>query len=450
MKSLLYRFSPGFLRTIYTRIESSPLGYRLAHGAFWSLSGAGISRGLTLISSMVFARILGRQDFGKLGMIQSTVGMFGNFSGLGLGLTGTKFVAELRQTDPIRAGRIITLAGTIAAVTGLLSGVILFFLAPWMAAKTLAAPDLAGYLRIASLLLLFGAITSAQSGALSGFEAFKTIARVNLFAGVVAFPIMILAVWRWGLVGAVWGLVMSQVINWGLNVWALRSEAARWHVPIVFKSCFQEIRILGAFSLPAYLSSLLLGPASWFCATILAQLPNGYEELGSFNAANQMRLIILFLPNGIIGSALPVMTDLYSRGEHSSLKKLILTNLKLNSAITVTSAALAISLAPHIMAAYGSRFVAASGLLVILATVCVVDSVTNVFAYWLIGTNRIGTHLAFLVFWAVTLIVSSSLLVPRVAGKGLALAYLIAQLLYAVVLVSFYLVRFDRKSAAVT
>src|ERR1022692_3038167 len=47
-------------------------------------------------------------------MIQSTVGMLGIFAGLGLGITATKYVAELRSHDPERAGRIIALGCGVA------------------------------------------------------------------------------------------------------------------------------------------------------------------------------------------------------------------------------------------------------------------------------------------------------------------------------------------------
>jgi len=38
--------------------------------------------------------LLGTVGFGELGVIQSTVGMFGVFAGLGLGMTATKYVAS--------------------------------------------------------------------------------------------------------------------------------------------------------------------------------------------------------------------------------------------------------------------------------------------------------------------------------------------------------------------
>ncbi len=54
--------------------------------------------------------MLGKEEFGKLGIVQSTVGMFQVFAGFGLGLTATKYVAEFRDSDPAKTGRIIGLS----------------------------------------------------------------------------------------------------------------------------------------------------------------------------------------------------------------------------------------------------------------------------------------------------------------------------------------------------
>lgn len=43
MKALFFRLSPPPLRLLYGRVEASPLGWRLAKGAFWSVMGALIS-----------------------------------------------------------------------------------------------------------------------------------------------------------------------------------------------------------------------------------------------------------------------------------------------------------------------------------------------------------------------------------------------------------------------
>ena len=117
LKAFLYRFSPGFLSLFYQRIEASPLGYRLAKGAFWSLAGSLISRGLGLLSAILVGRMLGKQEYGELGIIQNSIGMFGTLAGFGMGLTANKYVVEFKRAHFARAGRVIALASAISLIS---------------------------------------------------------------------------------------------------------------------------------------------------------------------------------------------------------------------------------------------------------------------------------------------------------------------------------------------
>lgn len=84
--------------------------------------------------------------------------MFGVIAGFGLGTTATKYVAQLRISDPSRAGRIIGLSIQIALFTGFSMAIVLFFGANWLAVGSLNAPHLDRLLKIASLTLLFNAV----------------------------------------------------------------------------------------------------------------------------------------------------------------------------------------------------------------------------------------------------------------------------------------------------
>src|SRR5262245_42123812 len=145
--------------------------------------------------------------------------------------------------------------------------------------------------------MVFSAINGAQTGALAGFEDFKTIARINLFAGLLAFPLTVTGVWLGGSPGAVWGLAASQGVNCVLNHSALRAAGRRAGVPIGWKTCGTEWPVLWRFSLPAMLCSVLVVPVNWVGMAWLANQANGYAEMGVFNAANQWRTAILFVPH---------------------------------------------------------------------------------------------------------------------------------------------------------
>jgi O-antigen/teichoic acid export membrane protein len=321
LKSRLLAMMPASFHPHWKRLEASPLGYRLAKGAFWSFAGAFIARGLGLVAGIFVARILGKHDFGQLGMIQSTVGMFGVLAGFGMGLTATKHVAEFRKHDPDRAGRIIGLSSLVAWATGGVMTIVLLAVAPWLAVRTLASPDMAVFLRAGALLLLLGGVNGAQTGALYGFEAFKMVARVNLIAGLSSFPITLAGAWWWGTLGAVWAQVLCLGINCLLNYLAIRAETARAGVSVRYWGGAQEWSVLWQFSLPAVLGGIVSGPAGWIANALLVNQPDGYSELGVYNAVlriQQMPGIMLAI---LLAPLLPILSEQFGRGSLVAYKK---------------------------------------------------------------------------------------------------------------------------------
>ncbi len=356
VKSLVSASCPQILRPLFDRIEASPIGSRLARGVFWSMAGSVISRGLMFLATILVARILGKTVYGELGMIQSTVGMFGVFAGFGLGLTATKHVAEFRRIDPQRAGRIIGLSGLFAILTGGLMALGLFIFAPWLAANTINAPHLSAVLRIGALILFINALNGAQTGALAGFEAFRTIARVNLFIGLISFPVLVAGAYLGGLTGAVWALALNLCINWLLNHIALRMEAKRNQVLFNFKRCVQEWPVLWRFSLPAAFSGALVGPVNWVCAALLVNQPGGYGEMGIFSAANQWYAVLLFLPGMLGGVVLPVLSEQLGRNDTKKSSKTLLFAIKINALFVLPLVLFASIASPYIMSFYGEAF----------------------------------------------------------------------------------------------
>ena len=298
-----------FLKSTIDEIKNSPLGQRLAKGALWSLIGTMVARGLGLFSAIITARILGIKGFGEFGVILNTVGMFGVFAGFGLGLTATKYVAEYYISDKVRTGKIIALSNLVAILSASLISIVVYFIAPLLATKTLAAPQLTPLIQIGTGILLFSAINGAQTGALAGFEEFKSIARINLIAGILACPIMIGGTYWGGIKGAVCASVFSLSINWLLNKGALAKAARKANIKITYRKCLEEWKILRDFSLPAFLSNIVTAPLGWVFSIILTHLPNGYTEMGILNAASQWRMVLAFLPSMIGNALLPILAS---------------------------------------------------------------------------------------------------------------------------------------------
>ncbi len=418
------------LKPMLNRIENSPIGYRLAKGVFWSMAGAVISRSLMLVASILVARMLGKEIFGEYGMIRSTVTMFGIFAGFGLGLTATKHVAEFRQSDPERAGRIIGMSGLFAMLAGGLMSLGLFIFAPWLAEHTINAPHLAGVLRIGAIILFINSLNGAQTGALSGFEAFKTIAHVNLFVGLISFPILICGAWFGGLTGAVWALAINLGFNWLLNHIALRKEARRHKVPFTFRNCGREWPILWKFSLPAVLAGLLFGPVHWACSAMLVNQPDGYAEMGIYNAANQWFIVLMFLP-GMLGKVLlPVLSDQLAQGNPRQSTKSLVLGIKFNALIVLPLIFLASIASPYIMNLYGHDFRNGWPTLICVLLTAGIVAIQVPVTQIIHASGRMWIAFAMNCGWALTFFVGTLLLI-HFGSLGLAMARVIAQLIHS-------------------
>jgi O-antigen/teichoic acid export membrane protein len=405
---------------------ANSLRARFAVGAFWSVLGAAISRGFLLAASVVCARCLGKEGFGALGMIQSTAGMFGVFAGLGLGITATKYVSEFRRRDPMRAGRILALSAFAAVMFGSVITGLLILLAPFLAQHVLAAPQLAVPLAIGSGLVFFGAINGAQTGALAGFEAFKTIARVNVYAGAVSLPLIILGVWRGGLQGAIWGSVAALVVNWALNNRALRRECAKANISYQFAGCRRELDILHRFSLPAFLASILVVSAIWVCNALLARHHQGYAELGLYAAADKWRVMIVFVPTYVFAMVVPVLSNLHSEGDGAGFRTVFRATWQLNLSLALLPALVIAAFAAPIMAVYGKSFRSGQTVLVVLAFSAIAEVLNSILGQPLIAAHLMWWRFGFDVLLVTVLVGLARVLIPKWGALGLAASYGVA------------------------
>jgi len=423
IKSFIYDSLPKIGKKYFDHIERSPIGYRLAKGAFWSLAGAVISRGLMLVASIGVARMLGKTGFGEFGMIQSTVGMFGVFAGFGLGLTATKYVAEYRKSDPGRAGRIIALSELVAIGTGGLMAIGLFFFAPWLAEHTINAPHLAGVLQIGAIILFLSAITGAQSGVLAGFEAFKTNAYINLVIGLISFPMLVGGVYYGGLTGAVWALAVNLGLNWFLNHRALRNESLRYGISTTFSDCGREGSVLWKFSLPAVLGGALVGPVSWACNAMLVNQPNGYSEMGIYNAVTRIKQVPEMVLMMLMAPLLPMLSEYFGKKDMRTYNKILNYAFALSMLAVVPLSLIQASVPQLTLLPYGPNYQGNTSTVQWLMLQAVIVGLFQSFSIVISSMNRMWFGFVFNLSWGMIYLTLAYLWVPRYGAAGLAAAY---------------------------
>jgi len=405
------------------------LNARLANGIFWSFTGSIALQGLTLLAAIPVARLLGTNGFGELGIIQSTIVTFAFFSGSSLGETATKYIAELRLQDTARVGSIVRLTSLVGVAISAMLALFLYVAAPFLATRALNAPSLSSSLQIAALVLFLSGINGAQVGILSGYEAFHSIALINFLRGVVTPPIMVAGAYLGGLKGVVLGLAAIWLITVLKTHATVRSLTQKYGVPVRYRDATREWRILPTFYIPTVLSGIVTLPVMWIANALLVNQPNGYVEMGIFNAANQWRIAVQFLPSIVAQPVLPMLSNLYGENALHDFRKVLRINLALAFLTALVPSLLIAVASREIMRAYGPGFSQGGQVLIVLVLTTVLSASIAVIgtAISSLGRRWHATGLNFI--WAVAFLVASVMLV-RHGAIGLSLAYLISYLIH--------------------
>lgn len=411
---------------------------KFIYGIFWNLISAVASQGFPMIAAIITARLLGKIGYGQLGIINSTIILFSTFAGLGLGITATKYIAQFHQTDPERTGRIIGLTNIFGIISGSLMSILLFIIAPWLATNMLAAPELATELRIVSILLLFNTLVGIQSGTIAGFGAFKNLARIAIVQGIIASSLTITGVYLFGLMGAVTALVINSVINLILYIISIRNLVKEFKIKINYIKSWKENNIIWELSLPSMLSGVMVGPVVWIANALIVNNPGGYAQLGLFNAADQWRSVLSFLPIVIGGVLLPMI----SANVNKENKALEVVNVLASWIIVIVIALPLISFPEIIALFYGQDYSS----IVFLQSISLMMLVSCISSYKEgIGRKLIAKNLMWWGFlsnmvWGI-LFISLIIIFENLGSLGLALSYIISYGINTVIFVPFYLSR---------
>jgi O-antigen/teichoic acid export membrane protein len=361
----LLRASADAVRSI---LAPFPLLTRLTRAAGWTTLGTLVGNGLTFVAMIAVARLLGRDRFGELGILQSTVVMFQAFASVGLGMTAMKHVAEYRAKEPVRAGHIIAISDLAAIISGGAAAMIVYAFAPWLAAHALVRPEITPLLRIAAITIALSSLTGAMNGTLGGMEEFRSIAVISLVSGLAAFPLILAGVLWKGVEGVVLALAAQALLTCVLVYWMARRKAKRHHIPITLRGA-REWPVLWRFSVPAMLSGIMVTPAEWLCNSILVRHGGGYSAMGIYAAAMQWRNLLMFLPIMIVQSALPVFASVKSsHGPQSEeFSRLIVVSQNAIMLLIFPVATLLMFLAHGILGLYGASYSVGS---MVLVAVC--------------------------------------------------------------------------------
>ena len=395
-----------------------------------------------LVAGILCAHLLKQEVFGQLGMIRSTLNIFIVFGASGIGVTATKLISTYRTNDIPRLLHMTRLTFQLAWVMALVLMVFCFVLARPIARHILHAEHLTFELQIASVLLLFSILYGVQNGVLTGLEQFKIMARNTFVGSLLEAVLMVAGAYFWGLMGAIVGLGIGLGALFWVNRLSIKKHYAQYVVDEIHSPHTpNDWSMLLNDCIPATLSALMVTPTFWGIRTILLQ-HDGYNSLALFEAADQWKVMMLFIPTAISQMVLPILTSI--RQQRQQFRHVLLANIGLIVGISSMITLVVLLLGGPIMQLYGKGF-SDKMPLVYLALSNIFSAYSNIIEMSIYSKNKMWQAFVINLFWAIALLISAYGLVERgLNATGIALAVLIAYGLKSI-LATLYLTLFLKR-----
>ncbi len=347
---------------------------RFRRGVTWNVAGAFAGQGAVFLTNIGLANLLGQATFGDYAFLYSTVLAMGAVAQLGTGLTVTKYVAEFRTQNPNRAGRVLVLCRTVTLGTGFMAALLLFAAAPWIAASVLKQPALTPEVRLVAGYTWFAVMAGVQNGALSGLERYRVLARAISLHAPLHVAVCLMGAWRWGLPGALGGLLVSAALRWFILEGFLRREVRNAGLAALGHGVPRgEAAVIGRFALPAAISGLSTMPARWAAGALLVSSTGGHLEMALFAAASNLRNLVLFLPGLINGVGVSLLNHARRDTRPEGYRRLFWGNMAATGGVTILGAAGMMALGTPLLGLYGPGFQAGYGVLLWLLLGAVLD-----------------------------------------------------------------------------
>jgi O-antigen/teichoic acid export membrane protein len=404
---------------------------RLIKGTTLNFIALGFNRGSTLIVNIIVARMLMKDQFGEFAMVYSTLLTVTALSQLATGYTASKYIAEYRSSDPQRTARVMGLCTIISTLTAALGALTLLSFASFLSDVILKAPHLESGMMIGSIFVFFSVINGYQTGALNGLEAYRSLAKCGIASGIIAMILISASAWLYGLNGSIVGLGMSALARCAIHNWSLKRAIRMQQLTLEYRDCLKKEKgIIFNFALPAAVTGLYMMPMIWMANSFLVRQPGGFGEMGLYSAANNLRIISLFLPNVLNIVGLSVLNNEKAKGDIKSYYRLFKTNL-LYIFLTTAGGILVIGLLGRpLLQLNGKDFANAQLLLWILLVASVFESLS--FALHQLVLTKAKIWLSFFLVSIpreAALVLTAFFLVQSYGGAGLAISFLGSTLL---------------------
>ncbi len=393
-------------------------------GSFYSLLAVVAGQGFALATSIIYARLLGRDDLGVLAIYVQLGSVASAVATLSLGTATARYVAKLRAENRAQLGRFVSTVLVITILSASLAAVLLFVVAGPLGESLYGSLDLVVMIRLSALYLPLTALSALGSAVLQGMQAIRKLAVLGVFLEALGVPVTYFSLVGFGLVGAAIGGVVTTGVSLFLVFGTAWRDLRRTGVTIGVSFHRDHAQDVLHYAAPLIVSSVVIRMALLYQSVFLV-LSLGFGDAGLFKVASTLYRILLFVPAAMSVPLLPLTSELYATATTARAKESLTTILRITS-FAGMCVALGVGLAASslILVLYGSDFVDAAPLAFVLAIAGFVETIDTVSVNSALGEGRTRLLLKLDLLHAVIIVLTTTVFVSRFGLIGVGFAML--------------------------
>lgn len=407
----------------------------IAVSSRWILIGTLLSKPVQLATNVLLARILGPAGFGLLGLANTTGLAFSGIASLGLNDAAGKFIAEHFRRDPKTSAAISRVIFSTLFVVGAA-----FFLLAWLLrdawgqrifAEAVSDNVIALCLGLGFVNVLFAFANSA----LTGLQDFRAVTLLTLLQAILLLCLGGTLGYAYGTSGAQWAYLLAAFL---CVAWACRKLQSidRQMLRAPEKADFRRLGKLLHFGAPSWVAAFFVHPLNLLALAYLAHQSGGQHEIGLFNSANGIKMLVAVIP-GIVGSAIgpAIFQEAGTHGDPVAFRKLLRDAFAALGFLTVPLTICMLFLSEPLFLLYGTAYAGSHLLFLPLATGIAIALMGSTYQFALTALNRTWWLLGLIALKLAVLLSLAWWWIPAHNASGLAWATGIADVFYTVLLV---------------
>jgi O-antigen/teichoic acid export membrane protein len=162
----------------------------------------------------------------------------------------------------------------------------------------------------------------------------------------------------------------------------------------------------------------------WFANSLLVRQPNGYNQMAVYASANNLRILVLVLPNILNTVSLSILNHIKGSGDLHKYRSLFKKNVTIISGAAICCAIFVGFFGKHILSIFGKNYSGGAAILNILLLVSVLEAATTALYQFIQSQGKIWNSLLMINIPREALLVLLTIaLVPEYGASGLASAF---------------------------